>query len=128
VDVIELELARTGIAGQHADDQEHQQQRRAKTQRKQARQDAGHHQRRAKQNGYADLIERCHAPKSLQILSFASLSPPHFDANRFLERARDVPESSRRNPQPTYCIDGIDPSIVGFSVNIRIELARCGLK
>ena len=53
-DVVEPQLAGTGIAGQHADEQEHQQQRRAEAQREQARQNAGHHQNGAKKNGYAD--------------------------------------------------------------------------
>ncbi len=60
--IVEPQLARTGIAGHHADQQEHQQQRRAEAQRQQARQNAGHHQNRAEKDGYADRIERSHAP------------------------------------------------------------------
>ena len=57
-DVVEAQLAGTGIAGQHADQEKHQQQRRAEAQRQQARQDAGHHQNGAEKNGYADRVER----------------------------------------------------------------------
>src|SRR6266850_265097 len=53
-DVVEPQLPRAGVAGQHADEQEHQQQWRAEAQREQARQNAGHHQSRAEKNGYAD--------------------------------------------------------------------------
>jgi len=87
--VVEPQLARTGIAGQHADQEKHQEQGRAESQRQQARQNAGHHQKRAQKDGYADLVERRHEPlrKQQQILAIASLSPPQFDANRFLLRA-----------------------------------------
>ena len=46
--------------GQHADQEEHQQQRRAEAQRDQARQDAGQDQKRRKQNADADCVERGH--------------------------------------------------------------------
>ena len=61
-DVIEGELARAGVAGQHADEQEHQQQRRPEAQREQARQDARHHQNGAQKDGDADRVERSHEP------------------------------------------------------------------
>ena len=64
--VVELQLPGTGIAGQDADEQEHQQQRRAEAQREQARQDAGHDKHGAEQNGYADLVERSHAPSKVR--------------------------------------------------------------
>jgi hypothetical protein len=60
--IVEAQLAGAGVAGQHADQQKHQQQRCAEAQRQQARQNAGHHQDRAEQNGYADRIERSHEP------------------------------------------------------------------
>ena len=62
VHIVEPDLAGAGIAGEHADEQKHQQQGRAEAQRQQARQDARHHQNRAKKNGYADRIERSHEP------------------------------------------------------------------
>jgi hypothetical protein len=42
MDVIETQPARSGFAGNHADEQEEQQQRRAEAKREQAGQDAGH--------------------------------------------------------------------------------------
>jgi hypothetical protein len=90
--VVEPQLARAGIAGQHADEQEHQQQRRAEAQRQQARQNAGHHQNRAEKNGYADRIERGHElSQSLQVLGKIlqlhpyrrhSSTPTHFYGQR----------------------------------------------
>ena len=58
--VVELEAERARLARQHADEQEHQQQRRAEAQRDQARQDAGQHQQRAEQDAEADGVERGH--------------------------------------------------------------------
>ncbi len=95
-DVVEPQLPRAGVAGDHADEQEHQQQRRAEPQRQQARQNAGHYQNRAEKNGYADRIERGHElSQSLQILGkyFAqtlrshpyrrhSSTPTHFSHQR----------------------------------------------
>ena len=90
--VVETQPARAGIAGRHADEQEHQQQRRAETQRQQARQDAGHHQNRAQKNRDADRVERRHEPQTFhQMLAIASLSSPHFDANPFLPPAAKCP-------------------------------------
>jgi len=63
--VVEPQLARAGIAGQHADHQKHQQQRRAEAQRQQARQDARHDKRGAEKNGYADRVERRHGPSQI---------------------------------------------------------------
>jgi len=78
-DVVELQPAGAGIARQHADQQEYQQQRRAEPQREQARQDSGHHQNRAEKDRYADRVERRHeflqpfgSHKSLQILAIAA--------------------------------------------------------
>ena len=65
--IVEAQLPRAGIAGQHADEQKHQQQRRAEAQRQQARQNAGHHQCGAEKNGYADRIERGHERSKLII-------------------------------------------------------------
>jgi hypothetical protein len=83
--VVEPQLARAGIAGQHADHEKHQQQRRAEAQRQQARQNAGHHQNRAQKNRYADLVERRHGPfanksKYLQLHPYRrhSSTPTHF--------------------------------------------------
>ena len=45
-DVVELEAAGPGFAREHAEDEEYQQQRRAKAQRHQARQNAREHQER----------------------------------------------------------------------------------
>ena len=64
-DVIEAELARPGIARQHADQEEHQQQRRPEAQREQARQDARHHQNGAQKDGDADRVERSHEPPQI---------------------------------------------------------------
>jgi hypothetical protein len=61
-DIVESKLAGAGIAGQHADEQKHQQQRRAEAQREQAGENAGHHQHRTEKNGYADRVERSHEP------------------------------------------------------------------
>jgi hypothetical protein len=58
--VVELELAGSGIARQHADHEKHQKQRRAEAQRQQARQDASHHERGAEQDSDADGVERGH--------------------------------------------------------------------
>ena len=63
--VVEPQLAGAGIAGQHADHEKHQEQRRAEAQREQARQDARHHQCCAEKNGYADGIERRHGPSQI---------------------------------------------------------------
>ena len=56
-DVVELELAGTRITRQHADREEDQQQRRAEAQREQARQDTGHDEDGAEQNGDAERVE-----------------------------------------------------------------------
>ncbi|MGX1168116.1 hypothetical protein AB7M16_004382 [Bradyrhizobium sp. USDA 372] len=61
-DVVELELTGAGIAGEHADDQEDEQQRRAEAQRKQAREDAGHDEDGAEQYGQTDGVEGSHPP------------------------------------------------------------------
>ena len=58
--VVELDAARPGLARQHAEDEEHQQQRRAEAQRDEARQDARQHEQRAEQNAEADGVERGH--------------------------------------------------------------------
>ena len=58
--VVELDPARPALARQHAEEQEHQQQRRPEPHRDQARQDAREHQQRAEQNADADDIERGH--------------------------------------------------------------------
>ena len=100
--VVEPQLARAGIAGHHADQQKHQQQRRAEAQRQQARQDAGHHQNRAEKNGYADRIERSHERfrKSPQIPAIASLSSPQFDAKAISGRLQAAPNARRIVPAP----------------------------
>ncbi len=54
VHVVETQSAGSGFAGEHADEQEEQQQGRAEAQREQARQNTGHHQNGAKQDGDAD--------------------------------------------------------------------------
>src|SRR5262245_25778701 len=59
-DVIELDTAGPVFAGQHADQEEDQQQGRAKAHRDQARQDAGEHQQAAQQNDEAYIVERTH--------------------------------------------------------------------
>ena len=56
-DVLEFDMTGAGITREHADDEEHQQQRRAEAQGQQARQDAGHDQDRAKEDGNADGVE-----------------------------------------------------------------------
>ncbi len=61
VHVIELDPARPRLARQHAQDQEHQEQRRPEPHGHQARQDAGQHQERAQQNADADGVESGHA-------------------------------------------------------------------
>ena len=60
--VVELQPAGSGIARQHADDEEHQQQRRAEPQRQQTGEDAGHDERGTQQNRDTDLVERSHEP------------------------------------------------------------------
>ena len=62
--VVEPDAERPRLARQHADQQEHQQQRRAEAQRHQARQDAGQDQKRRKQNADADRVKRAHCAKS----------------------------------------------------------------
>ena len=59
-DIVELESARSALAGHHADQQEYQEQRSAEAQRDQARQDAGKNQQAAEQYGKADSVERGH--------------------------------------------------------------------
>ena len=49
-DVVEHDAAGAALARQHADDEEHQQQRRAEAQRDQARQNAGQDQQAAEQD------------------------------------------------------------------------------
>ena len=58
--VVELDAADAGFAGQHADQEEHEQQRRAEAQRHQTRHNAGEHQHGAEQDGDADCVDRCH--------------------------------------------------------------------
>src|SRR5262249_39117339 len=58
--VIELDSARSCLAGEHAENKEHEQQWRAEPHCDQARQDAGEHEKRAEQNADADSVERCH--------------------------------------------------------------------
>ena len=58
--VVEPDAERPGLARQHADQEEDQQQRRAEAQRHQARQDAGQDQKRRKQNTDADCVKRGH--------------------------------------------------------------------
>ena len=113
-DVVELQLAGAGIAGQHADHQKDQQQGRAEAQRQQARQDAGHHQNRAEQDGYADLIEGSHAP-SLKIpnTAIASLSPPQLDANPFLMIAAMCPVLWANFSLRACRLDSVRPPIMG---------------
>ena len=94
-DVVEAQLARAGIAGQHADEQKHQQQWRAEAQREQAGENAGHDQHRAQKNGYADRVERSHGPPQIIVNpAIASLSSPQFDANPFLAIAAMCPDLS----------------------------------
>ena len=57
LDVVEDDAAGAGFAGQHADQQEGEQQRRAEPQRDQARQDAEQHQQRAQQQRKTDCVE-----------------------------------------------------------------------
>src|SRR5207249_3735803 len=82
---IEAEPARPGIARQHADQEEHQEQRRPEAQREQTRQDARHHQNGAQKDGDANRVERSHEPPQQplqfwQILAIASLSLPQLHA------------------------------------------------
>ena len=58
--VVEANAAGPRFARQHADQQEYEQQRRAEAHGDQARQDAGEHQQRAKQNDDADGVESGH--------------------------------------------------------------------
>ena len=74
--IVEPQVAGAGIAGQHADHQKHQQQRRAEAQRQQARQNAGHHQHRAEKNGYADRVERSHGPPLIPQMLHKSCTNP----------------------------------------------------
>src|SRR5262249_166016 len=59
-DVGEHDHARSGLAGEHAHEQEHEQERRAEAHGDEARQDAGEHQQRAEQNAEADRVEGAH--------------------------------------------------------------------
>ena len=56
--VVEFDAARSGLAREHADDQEHQQQRRPETGRNQARHDAGQNQERTEQNADTERVEK----------------------------------------------------------------------
>ena len=56
--VVEFDAARSRLARQHADDQEHQQQRRPETGRNQARHDAGQNQERTEQNADTERVEK----------------------------------------------------------------------
>src|SRR6185437_5868423 len=97
-DVVEAELARASIAGDHADHQKHQQQGRAEAQRQQARQDAGHDQNRAEKDGYADRVEGGHARSQIT----AEISAPRIlivaavgGQGRLWPRRQCAPRSSR---------------------------------
>ena len=56
--VVELDAARSGLAREHADDQEHQQQRGPETGRNQTGHDAGQDQQRTEQNADAERVEK----------------------------------------------------------------------
>ena len=58
--VVELEAARSSLAREHADDEEHEQERRAEAHRHQARHDARQHQEGAEQNADAECVESGH--------------------------------------------------------------------
>ena len=118
-DVVEPQLAGTGIAGQHADEQEYQQQRGAEAQREQARQNAGHHQDRAKQNGYADRIERSHEPPEIIANTCpntctSSLSSPQLDANPISRDSGNVPDLPALFDFAAVPHDGAWAGIVGL--------------
>ncbi len=55
--VVEHQAARPALASEHADDQEHQQQRCAEAQGDEARHDAGEHQQGAEQNSDTESVE-----------------------------------------------------------------------
>ena len=65
VHVVELNAAWTALAREHANDQEHEQQRGSEAHGHQARHDAGQHQERAEQNANADCVESGHVCESL---------------------------------------------------------------
>ena len=91
-EVVELQPSGAEIAGQDADQQEHQQQRRPEAQRQRARQMPAI--TRIAPRNTAMLTESSEAissHKSLQILGFASLSLPHLDANPFSHAGGKVP-------------------------------------
>ena len=68
--VVELQPAGSGIARQHADDEEHQQQGGAEAQREQAREDARHDEHGTQQDRDTDLVERSHAKITEKTLPF----------------------------------------------------------
>ena len=100
--VVEVDLARAGVARQHADHQEHQQQGCAEAQREQARQDSGHHQNGAEQNGYADLVEGCH---------FAGIEPSQTRANT----CTCILIVATVERQPHFCESGNVPDFKGLT-------------
>ncbi len=61
-DVIELDPAGSGFAGQHADQEKDQQQGSAEAQGNKTRQDAGQHQECREHDGETDGVECCHGP------------------------------------------------------------------
>ena len=65
LDIVEPDAEWPGFAGQHAHDQERQQQWRPEPHCKQAREDAGQHQQRAEQNADTDRIEQHHRATTL---------------------------------------------------------------
>ncbi|MEY9419899.1 hypothetical protein ABIF69_006341 [Bradyrhizobium japonicum] len=82
-DVVELKLPGAGIAREHADGEEDEQQGRAEAQSKQARQDTGHDEDGAEQYGEADRVEGSHPPsgyKSLELHPYRrqTPAPTHF--------------------------------------------------
>ena len=59
-DIVELDAPWPALTGEHADQQKHQEQGRAESQRDEARQDAGENQQAAKQYGQTDSVEGAH--------------------------------------------------------------------
>jgi hypothetical protein len=69
-----------------------------------------------------------HSHKSLQLLGFASLSLPHFDANPFWTESGEMPDFCGLQSSPADRIDGIGPSIMGFSQIFESNTPASGMK
>ncbi len=113
-DVVELELPGTGIARQHADHEEDEQQGRAEAQRKQARQDTGHHQDGAEQYGEADRVEGGHPPSGYKSLELHPYRRGIGAPTHFLPLAAICPCFAALTRITCRCIDGPAAPFVGF--------------